>query len=171
VREIAAAFDLRSPRTVRDYLLTLQRKEYLRLHPGKKRGIEILKGTRPGIPVVGKIAAGTPIVANENVEDILEMNAGFFTAAPCFAVRVRGDSMTGAGIMEGDYVVIRRQSDADNGQIVAALLRDEVTIKRYKKIEDKVVLLPENPAYEPIVSSEDEDPLILGVMVGLLRKL
>jgi len=171
VSEIAAEFDLRSPRTVRDYLLTLQHKGYIKLHTGKKRGIEILKGHQAGIPVVGRIAAGTPIIATENAEDILEVQPGFFTTAPSFAVRVRGDSMIGAGIMDGDYVIFRQQNAADNGQIVAALIDDEVTIKRYKTTNSEILLLPENTAYDPIVLSGTDPPTILGVMVGLLRKL
>lgn len=171
VREIAAKFGLRSPRTVRDYLLTLQNKGYIKLHAGKKRGIEILKGHQTGIPVVGRIAAGTPIIAVEDIEEFLEIKPGFFTTSPSFAVRVKGDSMIGAGIVDGDYVIFRRQGVADNGQIVAALIDDEVTIKRYRATNSEILLLAENPAYEPIILSGIDKALILGVMVGLLRKM
>lgn len=172
IREIAAEFDLRSPRTVSDYLLALQRKGHIKVHTGKKRGIEILKELPTGIPVVGKIAAGSPIIAEENIEDFLNINPGLFTTESCFAVSVRGDSMTGAGILDGDCVIIKKQEYAETGQIVAALIGDEVTIKRYKYTEQGVLLLPENPAYDPIyLTDAGQERPILGIMVGLLRKL
>jgi len=172
IREIASEFHLKSPRTVSDYLLALQRKGHIKVHTGKKRGIEILKGLPTGIPIVGRIAAGSPIIAEENVEDFLNINPGLFTTESCFAVRVKGDSMTGAGILDGDCVIIKKQEHAENGQIVAALIGDEVTIKRYKYTERGVLLLPENPAYEPIYLVDiGQERLILGILVGLLRKI
>jgi len=168
VREIAQRFGLKSNRTVRDYLQVLEKKGYLKVHAGKKRGIEILKPA--GIAVYGRIGAGASIFADENIEDVLQINPRFFTSEPCFALRVKGDSMSGAGIFEGDYAIIKKQSHAETGQIVAALIEDEITLKRFVRKEDRIELIPENPAYKPIIF-KDTQPTILGILVGLIRKV
>jgi len=167
VMEIRKEFGFKSNRTVRDYLIALEKKGYIRLHPGKKRGIEVLRPA--GIPVFGSIGAGAGIFADENVEDILEIESRFFTDGECFAVKVRGDSMIQAGILEGDYAIIRKQPIAENGQIVAAVIDQEITLKRLVIKKDKIELLPENPAYKPIVFKNNR-PIVLGVLVGLVRK-
>jgi len=152
---------------VQNYLSILERKGYITLHPGKKRSIRVLVPS--GIPVVGRIPAGSPVIPREEFEEVLNIDPAFFTTEPCFAVRVQGDSMTGAGIHHGDYAVIRQQSSAENGQIVAALIGEEITLKRFYQRGKRIELRAENPAYEPMVF-EDKPPVILGVLVGIIRK-
>ena len=166
-REICEAFGFKSNRTVQNYLSILERKGYITLHPGKKRSIRILVPL--GIPVVGSIPAGSPIIPQQEFEEVLNIDPAFFTADPCFAVKVQGDSMTGAGIHHGDYAVIKQQSSAENGQVVAALIDEEITLKRFYQKGKRIELRPENPSYAPMVY-EDNPPVILGVLVGIIRK-
>ena len=123
---------------------------------------------RPSIPLVGEVAAGTPILAEENVEDQLEIPAMIGADDGDYALKVRGDSMRDAGILGGDYVVVHPIDDADNGQIVVAMIEDEATVKRFFREGDSVRLQPENPAYEPIVSADVE---VLGKVIGVFRRV
>ena len=163
VREIGAAVGLRSTASVSYHLQQLQTKGLL-LSPdskGKKRAI--VTATRPGqIPVIGVVTAGMPILAFENQEGTMAWEGD----PSCFALRVRGESMTGAGILDGDKVVVRPQSTADDGQIVVALIGDEATVKRLSRKDGKVWLLPENPAFSPIDGS---DAQIIGLVKGVFR--
>lgn len=163
VREIGAAVGLRSTASVSYHLQQLQAKGLL-LSPdskGKKRAI--VTATRPGqIPVIGVVTAGMPILAFENQEGTMAWEGD----PSCFALRVRGESMTGAGILDGDKVVVRPQSTADDGQIVVALIGDEATVKRLSRKDGKVWLLPENPAFSPIDGS---DAQIIGLVKGVFR--
>ena len=120
------------------------------------------------MPLVGQVAAGTPILAEENIEDQLEIPAVIGADSGDYALRVRGDSMRDAGILEDDYVVVHPADDADNGQIVVAMIEDEATVKRFFREGDAVRLQPENPAYEPIVSQDVE---VLGKVIGVFRKV
>ncbi len=163
VREIGAAVGLRSTASVSYHLQQLQAKGML-LSPdakGKKRAI--VTSVRPGqIPVIGVVTAGLPILAFENQEGTMAWDGD----PNCFALRVQGESMIGAGILDGDRVIVRPQSTADNGQIVVALIGDEATVKRLSCKEGKIWLLPENPAFDPI---DGTDAQILGLVKGVFR--
>jgi repressor LexA len=177
VREIGEAVGLTSSSSVHAQLSNLERQGLLRRDPSKPRAMELsdARGTRPksvGVPLLGRISAGAPILADENVEEYLAIPAGYATEDDHFALRVSGDSMVGAGILDGDVVVIRRQSAADEGDVVAALVagpaEDEATVKRFHRQGNDVMLMPENPAYEP---RKLEEGGILGRVVAVLRKL
>ena len=173
VREIGQAIGLHSPSTVHAHLAKLENSGVLRRDPSKPRAIEILVGKakrvmRPSVPLVGQVAAGTPILAEENIEDQFEIPAVIGADGGDYALRVRGDSMIDAGILEGDFVVVHPADDADNGQIVVAMIEDEATVKRFFREGDEVRLQPENPAYEPIRTREAE---VLGKVIGVFRKV
>ncbi len=163
VREIGAAVGLRSTASVSYHLQALQDKGLLQAPAAKGRKRALVTGARPGqIPIVGVVTAGLPILAVENQEGTLPWNE-----AGCFALRVRGDSMIGAGILSGDKVVVRPQPSADDGQIVVALVGDEATVKRLRRRDGQVWLLPENDAYDPIDGSQAQ---ILGIVRGVVRE-
>ena len=164
VREIGAAVGLRSTASVSYHIQALQDKGLL-LSPGAKgRKRSIATGTRPGqIPVVGVVTAGVPILAVENQEGSLSWDGD----PGCFALRVRGDSMINAGILNGDKVVVRPQQTADDGQIVVAMIGDEATVKRLSRRNGEIWLLPENDAYAPIDGREAE---IIGLVKGVVRE-
>jgi repressor LexA len=173
VREIGSALGLHSPSTVHAHLAKLERSGVLRRDPSKPRAIEILvertkRVMRPAVPLVGQVAAGTPILAEENIEDHLEIPAVIGADDGDYALRVRGDSMRDAGIIDGDFVVVHPTEDADNGQIVVAMIDDEATVKRYFHEGDSIRLEPENPAYQPIVTTEAE---VLGRVIGVFRRV
>ncbi len=164
VREIGAAVGLRSTASVSYHIQALQSKGLLMTPDSKGRKRSIVTGVRPGqIPVVGVVTAGIPILAVENQEGTLCWDG----EPGCFALRVRGDSMVGAGILSGDKVVVRPQSTANDGQIVVARIEDEATVKRLSRKNGQVWLLPENDAYEPIDGSEAE---IIGLVRGVVRE-
>jgi len=164
VREIGAAVGLRSTASVSYHLQALQEKGLL-LSPGAKgRKRAIVTNIRQGqIPVVGVVTAGVPILAVENQEGTMAWDGD----PGCFALRVRGDSMVGAGILSGDKVVVRPQQTADDGQIVVARIGDEATVKRLRRRSGQVWLMPENDAYEPIDGSEAE---IIGLVKAVVRE-
>lgn len=173
VREIGKALGLHSPSTVHAHLAKLEKSGVLRRDPSKPRAIELLvdrakRVVRPGVPLVGQVAAGAPILAEENIEELLEVPAMIGAESGDYALRVRGDSMRDAGILAGDLVIVRPGEDAANGEIVVALLGDEATVKRYFREPDAIRLQPENPAYEPIVTREVE---LLGRVIGVFRKV
>ena len=163
VREIGEAVGLRSTASVSYHLQALQAKGLLQAPGAKGRKRALVTGARPGqIPVVGVVTAGMPILAVENQEGTLPWND-----PGCFALRVRGDSMLGAGILPGDKVVVRPQSTADDGQIVVARLEDEATVKRLRRRNGEIWLLPENDAYAPIDGTHAE---IIGVVKAVVRE-
>jgi repressor LexA len=174
VREIGEAVGLTSSSSVHSQLANLQRKGLLHKDPTKPRAIQIDEPRVEGavVPVLGRIAAGAPVLASEHVEEYLTVPMGFVDGVDHFALRVTGDSMIDAGILDGDTVVVRRQDSAKTGDIVAALLpgpaEDEATVKRLRLERGRVILVPENPALEPF---EMADGSILGVVVAVLRKL
>ncbi len=164
VREIGAAVGLKSTASVSYHLKALQEKGFIQTPNTKGSKRAIATGARPGrIPVVGVVTAGVPILAFENLEGTMPWEG----EPSCFALRVRGDSMVGAGILEGDKVVVRPQSLANEGQIVVARIGDEATVKRLHWEGKKVWLLPENDAYEPIDASEAE---IIGLVRAVYRE-
>ncbi len=173
VREIGKALGLHSPSTVHAHLAKLEKSGVLRRDPSKPRAIEVLvdrakRVVRPGVPLVGQVAAGAPILAEENIEDILEVPALLGAESGDYALNVRGDSMKDAGILPGDVVIVRPATEAANGEIVVALLEDEATVKRFFRDADSIRLQPENPAYEPIVTRDVE---IIGRVIGVFRKV
>ena len=164
VREICAAVGLQSTATVHYHLNALREDGLISMDEMKKRAISLPDSHRADrIPIVGVVTAGVPILATENIEGYLPWDG----EPGCFVLRVRGDSMIGAGILDGDKVVVRPQPDAENGQIVVALLDDSATVKRLKKTGRDVWLMPENPAYEPIWGNHAS---ILGRVKGLIRE-
>ena len=163
VREIGAAVGLRSTASVSYHLQALQEKGLIQAPGAKGRKRALVTGARPGqIPVVGVVTAGLPILAVENQEGTIP-----WSEAGCFALRVRGDSMVGAGILEGDKVVVRPQPSADDGQIVVARIDDEATVKRLLRRNGQVWLMPENDNYTPIDGTHAE---IIGVVRGVVRE-
>lgn len=163
VREIGSAVGLRSTASVSYHLQALQEKGLLQAPAGKGRKRALVTGVRPGqIPVVGVVTAGMPILAVENQEGTMP-----WAEPGCFALRVRGDSMIGAGILDGDKVVVRPQPTADNGQIVVARIEDEATVKRLLRRNGQVWLMPENDCYQPIDGRNAE---IIGIVKGVVRE-
>jgi repressor LexA len=181
VREIGEAIGLTSPSTVHSHLNTLQRLGYLRRDPTKPRAIEVRWDPNSGavmerrpvrhVPLVGDVAAGTDVLAEENVEELLPVPADFTGDGELFMLRVRGDSMIEAGILGGDYVIAVQQPTASNGDTVVAGIPDgEATVKKYSRRGSKVTLTPANAAMEPIVLDEG-DVAIYGRVVTVMRRL
>jgi repressor LexA len=181
VREIGEEVGLASPSTVHAHLANLERAGLIKRDPTKPRAVELsgrsARAPEAGdvhvLPLIGQIAAGGPLLAEQNVDSYLSVPAPLATGGEEFLLRVRGDSMQDAGILEGDYVVVRRQQDARNGDIVVALVgddesADEATVKRFFRDNARVRLQPENEAYEPIYASHVE---ILGKVTGVFRTL
>jgi len=177
VRDIGKAVGLASSSTVHAHLSNLEKLGLLRRDPTKPRAIELLDRAleqvkslvRPeGLPLVGQVAAGSPVLAEENIEDYVQVPPLAGGEDGEYVLRVRGDSMKNAGILPGDYVVVRPQETADDGEIVVALVGEEATVKRFFREADHVRLQPENDAMEPIRSQE---VLILGRVVGLFRSV
>jgi len=177
VRDIGKAVGLASSSTVHAHLANLEKVGVLRRDPSKPRALELLDRAtdamksvvKPGgLPLVGSVAAGSPILAEENIEDYVPVPEIAGGDEGEFVLTVRGDSMKNVGIMEGDYVVVRPQEIADDGQIVVALVGEEATVKRFFREEDHVRLQPENETMEPIRSREVR---IVGRVVGVLRKV
>jgi repressor LexA len=176
VRDIGKAVGLASSSTVHAHLANLERIGLLRRDPTKPRAIELLDraaaGVRgfvkPGLPLVGHVAAGQPILAEENIEDFIQTPAYAGGEDGEYLLRVRGESMKNVGIMDGDLVVVRPQETAHDGEIVVALVGEEATVKRFFQEADHVRLQPENETMEPIRSTEVR---VLGKVVGLMRSL
>ncbi len=188
--EIAAELGFRSANAAEDHLHALARKGMLELASGTSRGIRLTPQARtalrpagaaaalaralPGmeqlmLPLIGRVAAGHPILAQEHVEATLGVDPGLFSARPDYLLKVRGASMQGAGILDGDLLAVRQTQDVHNGQIVVARLGDEVTVKRLRRGASRVELLPENPDFQPIVVEQHQAFAIEGLAVGLLR--
>jgi len=181
VREIGEAVGLASSATVHSHLAVLQREGYLQRDPTKPRAItvhyepssKVAMGAGPvrHIPLVGEVAAGTGVLAQENVEEIIALPEDFTGAGSLFMLRVRGDSMIDAGIFDGDYVVVRQQPDADNGDVVVAGIPDgEATVKTFTRHRNKIVLTPANVALAPMEFAAD-DVTVFGKVVTVLRRL
>jgi repressor LexA len=174
VRDIGKAIGLTSSSTVHAHLANLEKLGMLRRDPTKPRAIEVLVDRAKaavvpsGLPVVGQVAAGQPVFAEENIEEYVPVPPIAGGDEGEFVLRVKGDSMVGAGIFEGDYVVVRPQETATDGEIVVALVEDEATVKRFFKEEDHVRLQPENDTLEPILSRNVQ---LLGRVVGVCRRV
>ena len=185
VREIGKAVDLSSTATVHGYLAKLSKKGYIKKEDQKGRTLKVLKGglaeNKPNtpkplyngrelvdVPVIGKITAGAPILAVENVTDTFPIPIDFVGNSESFMLTVRGESMIEAGILDGDYILVKRQNTARNGEIVVALIEDEATVKTFYKEKDHIRLQPENSSMDPIIVP---DCKILGKVGGVFRKL
>jgi repressor LexA len=180
VREIGEAVGLVSPSSVAYQLKALERKGYLRRDPNRPRAVDVRPAhelvddgepSRPApayVPMLGRIAAGGPILAEELIEDVLPLPRELVGEGTLFLLQVKGDSMVDAAICDGDLVTVRQQPDAENGQIVAALIDGEATVKTYQRREGRVWLVPQNPAYEPIPGDQ---ATIMGRVVTVLRRV
>ncbi|PUA19230.1 transcriptional repressor LexA [Glaciimonas sp. PCH181] len=190
--EIANELGFRSVNAAEEHLQALARKGAIEISPGTSRGIRLIKPalarglsaddtgkqfTLPhpalmqlNLPLVGRVAAGSPILAQEHIQANYNVDPALFSAKPDYLLKVRGMSMRDAGILDGDLLAVKKSENARNGQIVVARLGDDVTVKRYKKTGSAIELLPENPDFETIVVNEDQDDFALeGLVVGLLR--
>ncbi|CAG0909515.1 unnamed protein product, partial [Cyprideis torosa] len=170
--EIATHFDFRSANAAEGHLRALAKKGAIELLPGSSRGIRLLGKPSPaGVPVVGRVAAGSPILADEYIEDYYDVDPRLFRPAADYLLRVHGHSMKNVGILDGDLLAVHRQQQADDGQIVVARLETEVTVKRLKHEGDRILLLPENADFEPIeVDPTLSDFSIEGIAVGVIRR-
>jgi repressor LexA len=175
LREMASHFGLKGPRGPQKTLNILQRKGYIRKIPGESRAIEILGFSSSNIisiPIVGRVRAGEPILAIENIEGYFNLDRSFASSKDVFLLRVQGDSMIDAHIQDGDFALVKPQSNAENGEIVVALIEDEATIKRIFTERDLIRLEPANPHMEPIVIKKGEKKVsLVGKVVGIFRKL
>ena len=178
--ELSKHFGFRSPNAAESHLRVLEHKGVIQIAAGHSRGITLTalaqpnlpaaNGLRLPLPLIGRVAAGRPILAQENIENEYRVDPALFTSRPHYLLRVEGDSMRDAGIMDGDLLAVYRTPEAQNGQIVVARLDDEVTVKRFKRKGHLVSLLPENPDYEPIeVDLRRQELVIEGLGVGVIR--
>ncbi len=187
VREIGKAVGLKSTATVHAYISALEEKGYIKKESQKGRTLKLLKGglsedknqetfnksfysgrEMVDVPVIGKITAGEPILAYENITDTFPIPLDFVGTGESFMLTVRGESMIEAGILDGDYILVRKQNTAENGEIVVALIEDEATVKTFYKEKDHIRLQPENPTMDPIIVPNCE---ILGKVSGVFRKI
>lgn len=188
VREIGTAIGLSSPSTVHSHLHKLEEAGYIKRDPNKPRTIEICEDAKTRakqspklvevkqdvntntvtLPLVGRVAAGLPILAEQNVEEVMTLPTNVVGDSSSFILRVRGESMINAGIFDGDYIVVREQHDAHNGEIVVALIEDSATVKTFYREKDRIRLQPENDTMEPIYVM---NPTILGRVTGLFRSM
>jgi repressor LexA len=169
IREIAAAFGFRSTGTVRDHLRALETKGHLRMLRGKSRGLVPQAGAHlslAGLPILGRVPAGHPLLAEENIEGMLDLSREF-GGEKTFALKVQGDSMTGAGIQDGDLVVVRAQAQVEPEQIVVALVDNDATVKTLTRRQSKLWLEPANPRYRPI--PVEGHTRIVGKVIGVIR--
>jgi repressor LexA len=175
LQEMATAMGITSLQGVKDHLTALERKGYLRRTPGRRRAMEIIQPITPiagSVPILGRVAAGRPLLAVENREGALCLDNFLLGNGNHFALRVQGDSMINAGIQEGDYAIVRQQDAANPGDIVVVLLGEEVTVKRLRRKGSELFLEAANVAYEPIpLTGVSPLPRILGIVVGQYRAL
>ncbi len=171
--EIAEALGFRSANAAEEHLRALARKGAIELLPGTSRGIRLRKSHATktiGLPVIGRVAAGAPILASEHIDDHHRVDPHLFRPRANYLLRVRGLSMREVGILDGDLLAVHATPEARSGQIVVARLDDEVTVKRFRRRGNKVLLLPENPDFEPLeVNLRERDLVIEGLGVGVLR--
>ncbi len=167
LREIAANFNFSSPSSVQDHLKALVKKGFIRVSDKKSRAIELVKEKIFSVPILGRVQAGSPTLAVENIEGYLDLEKIAFSDNQIFALRVQGDSMINAGIMEGDLVLVRKQSVGEVGKIVVALIGEEATVKYLSKQGNQYFLKPANSRYEPIPMNEDVT--IIGLVLTVIR--
>lgn len=169
--EIAEQLGFRSPNAAEEHLKALARKGAIEMMPGASRGIRIVEEQKLGLPIIGRVAAGEPILAQEHIEDHCEIPANWFKPDADFLLEVHGESMINIGIMDGDLIAVHKTETARNGQIVVARVEEDVTVKRYQKNRNKVTLHPENDDFEPIeVNLKETNFSIEGLYVGVIRR-
>ena len=177
LREIASHFGLKGPKAPQKTLSILERKGYIRKVPGGSRAIEVLGSLQAlhqtiSLPIAGRVRAGEPILALENIEGYINFDRSLVSSEDIFLLRIQGESMIEAHIQDGDFALVKPQKDAENGEIVVALIEDEATIKRIFKKRDLLRLEPANPQMEPIVVRKGEKKVaIVGKVIGIFRKL
>jgi len=172
-KEISAELGFRSANSAEEHLRALARKGVISLLPGASRGIQLKDALREqmGLPLIGRVAAGSPILAEQNIEDHLAIDPSVFSVKPHYLLKVVGMSMKDAGILDGDLVAVHRTPNVRNRQIIVARLENEVTVKRYRQEGPVAWLLPENADFEPIrVDLKEQSLLIEGVVVGVIRR-
>lgn len=168
--EIAHAMGFRSANAAEDHLKALLRKGFIEMYAGSSRGIRIVESERSGLPVVGRVAAGNPILAEENIEDYYNVDAELFYPVADYLLRVKGRSMQDVGILNGDLLAVHRTQEVSSGQIIVARLGDEVTVKRFRRRGNKIRLMPENADFDPIeVDLQNDEFTIEGLAVGVIR--
>jgi repressor LexA len=178
--ELSRHFGFRSPNAAESHLRALEHKGVIRIEAGRSRGIiltalsrsnlPLSDSARTPLPLIGRVAAGSPILAQQNIEHEYRVDASLFSSRPHYLLRVEGNSMRDAGILDGDLLAVHRTPEARNGQIVVARLDDEVTVKRFKRSGHRVSLLPENPEFQPIqVDLRRQELVIEGLGVGIVR--
>lgn len=173
--EIAQKLGFKSPNAAEEHLKALARKGAIEMTPGASRGIRI-PGFEPnseedGLPIIGRVAAGAPILAQQHIEESCRINPAFFHPRADYLLRVRGESMKDIGIFDGDLLAVHSTREARNGQIVVARINDEVTVKRFQREGKKVLLIAENPDFAPIeVNLDEQDLVIEGLSVGVIRR-
>ena len=169
--EIAEQLGFRSPNAAEEHLKALARKGAIEMMPGASRGIRIVEEQQLGLPIIGRVAAGEPILAQEHVEDHCEIPANWFKPNADFLLEVHGESMINVGIMDGDLIAVHKTEVARNGQIVVARVEEDVTVKRYQKNRNKVTLFAENDDFDPIeVNLKETNFSIEGLYVGVIRR-
>lgn len=178
VRDICKAVHLKSTSSVHSHLATLEKNGYIRRDPTKPRAIEILddnfnltRREMVTVPIVGTVAAGQPILAVENIESYFPIPAEYLSNNPVFMLRIQGKSMVNKGILDGDHVIVEKCSQADNGQIVVALVEDSATVKTYYREDGHVRLQPENDFMEPIILQAEDNLQIIGKVIGVFRMI
>lgn len=182
ISEIQKEFSFKSPNAVQEHVKALVRKGQIRRNPSQWRGLEVVsfakirsEAAQPStvaVPLIGRIAAGSPVLAEENIEGMISVDRSLVhRATRLFALQIHGDSMINAAICDGDIVIAQQQSVAENGEIIIALLGDEATVKRFHRRNEIILLQPENDAMQPIKVSEGDDFRILGKVVATLRKI
>lgn len=169
--EIAERLGFKSANAAEDHIKALAKKGAIEIVPGASRGIRLAQPEHSGLPIVGQVAAGNPILAQEHIEEYCPLPSEFFSPSADYLLRVKGMSMKDAGILDGDLLAVHRTEQVRNGQIVVARIEDEVTVKRYFKTRKTVELLPENDEFEPIVIDLKTTPLFIeGLGVGVIRR-
>jgi repressor LexA len=166
--DICRAMGFKSPNAAEDHLRALERKGAIEMLPGASRGIRVMQPS--GIPLIGRVAAGAPLLATENVEGHYKIDPRMFKPHADYLLTVKGESMRDAGILNGDLLAVHRASDFKSGQIVVARIADEVTVKRAQKSRNLIELLPANPDFQPIVVNPRSEPFAIeGIAVGVIR--
>ena len=169
--EIAEQLGFRSPNAAEEHLKALARKGAIEMMPGASRGIRIVEEQQLGLPIIGRVAAGEPILAQEHIEDHCEIPASWFKPNADFLLEVQGESMINIGIMDGDLIAVHKTETARNGQIIVARVEEDVTVKRYQKNRNKVTLFAENDDFDPIeVNLKETNFSIEGLYVGVIRR-
>lgn len=173
--EIVQHFGFASPNAAQCHLRALAQRGAIELKPGRARGIVLVRpqpeSAKPGtLPIIGRVAAGSPLLAVENLEDELDIDIRHFHPSPDYALRVHGESMIGAGINDGDLLLVHRAPEASDGQIIVARINDEVTVKRFRRKARSILLEAENPANDPIHIGAADDFSIEGLGVGVIRR-